>query len=193
MKEEIYMIEESSFREYKETREKLLSNASLGEINLASETEDIPIQRVKKGILEYEIKGMMKPSLDLFDSIMGTGASYERIERDFGKIKNNNAIKGVLLSVDSTGGVGLGFLDALNAIENVGKPVVVHVKNKSASMAYYFSNAANQIIASDSSKLGSIGVLWEHYNINEMLNKEGIKPVILRGGTKKVKPHEAEP
>ena len=70
MKEEIYMMEESSFREYKETREKLLSNASLGEINLASETEDIPIQRVKKGILEYEIKGMMKPSLDLFDHIL---------------------------------------------------------------------------------------------------------------------------
>lgn len=95
-------------------------------------------------------------------------------------------IKGILLKIDSPGGLA-GSSDALyNEIKQLKsenpKPVVVLTNNICASGGYLIACAGDYIISSPSAVIGSIGSLIACFNIKELLGKYDIKYNVQKSG-----------
>jgi ornithine cyclodeaminase/alanine dehydrogenase-like protein (mu-crystallin family) len=67
----------------------------------------------------------------------------------------------------------------------VDKPVVVVIGDLGASGAYYISMAADWIVANPNSLVGSIGVISEFPNAEELLEKVGVDFVVITSGPRK--------
>jgi protease-4 len=90
----------------------------------------------------------------------------------------DNAVKAVVLRVDSPGGSMFAseqILREVQALRKAGKPVVVSMSTYAASGGYYISAAANQIFASSTTLTGSIGVFSVIPTFQRTLEKLGIK------------------
>ena len=62
------------------------------------------------------------------------------------------------------------------------KPVVASVQEVAASGAYYVSCAADKIVAQPTSIVGSIGVIFETFNISGTMDKIGVSSVAIKSG-----------
>jgi protease IV len=90
----------------------------------------------------------------------------------------DNAVKAVVLRVDSPGGSEFAseiILREVQALRKAGKPVVVSMSTYAASGGYYISAAANQIFASPTTLTGSIGVFSFIPTFEHTLEKVGVK------------------
>src|SRR5271155_835980 len=90
----------------------------------------------------------------------------------------DNAVKAVVLRVDSPGGSMFAselILREVQALRKAGKPVVVSMSSYAASGGYYISTAANQIFASPTTLTGSIGVFSFIPTFERTLDKFGVK------------------
>jgi protease-4 len=90
----------------------------------------------------------------------------------------DNAVKAVVLRVDSPGGSMFAseqILREVQALRKAGKPVVVSMSTYAASGGYYISAAANQIFASPTTLTGSIGVFSIIPTFQRTLDKLGVK------------------
>jgi protease IV len=90
----------------------------------------------------------------------------------------DNAVKAVVLRVDSPGGSMFAseqILREVQSLRKAGKPVVVSMSTYAASGGYYISAAANQIFASPTTLTGSIGVFSVVPTFQHTLEKLGVK------------------
>ncbi|MEO7207291.1 MAG: signal peptide peptidase SppA [Steroidobacteraceae bacterium] len=90
----------------------------------------------------------------------------------------DNAVKAVVLRVDSPGGSEFAsekILREVQALRKAGKPVVVSMSSYAASGGYYIAAAANQIFASPTTITGSIGVFSYIPTFQRTLEKIGVK------------------
>lgn len=96
-------------------------------------------------------------------------------------------IKGVLLNVNSPGGAVPPSIEIAYAIKelNKHKPVVAYASGIMASGSYYASLYAHKIIANPGSIVGSIGVIMESANVEELMNTIGVKTQLVKQGTYK--------
>lgn len=97
---------------------------------------------------------------------------------------NNNAIKGVLLTVNSPGGAVAPSIEISYAIKRLKerKPVVAYAKGTMASGSYYSSIWADDIIANPGSMIGSIGVIMEGADLSGIMEKIGVKTQVVKAG-----------
>lgn len=97
---------------------------------------------------------------------------------------NRNAIKAIYLEINSPGGE----VTASDLIyhylklftQETKKPIFAHITSTGASGAYYAACGCSKIYAMPTSMIGSIGVLLQSINIEELANKIGIKPVTIK-------------
>jgi protease-4 len=90
----------------------------------------------------------------------------------------DNAVKAVVLRVDSPGGSMFAseqILREVQTLRKAGKPVVVSMSTYAASGGYYIAVAANQIFASPTTLTGSIGVFSVIPTFQRTLEKFGVK------------------
>ncbi|MDR0762750.1 MAG: signal peptide peptidase SppA [Campylobacteraceae bacterium] len=118
--------------------------------------------------------------IDLKGTIFESNAILESINQ---ALQNSN-IKGVLLVVDSPGGAVAPSLEISMAIKRLTekKPVVAYAAGTMASGSYYASANANYIIANPGSMIGSIGVIIQSPNIEELAKKIGISEQVVSAG-----------
>lgn len=119
--------------------------------------------------------------------IEGVIADYIPIIKQIGKAKKDPYIKAVVIVVDSPGGSVGASQEIYRAIEKLKekKPVVVSMGNVAASGGFYVSLPANVIYANPGTITGSIGVIIQHVNANELLTKIGIKMENIKSGKNK--------
>ena len=100
------------------------------------------------------------------------------------KAKDDDNIKGVLLMVDSPGGAVAPSIELAYAIKELKelKPVIAYASGTIASGSYYASIWANKIIANPGSIVGSIGVIFQGANLEELMSKIGVKTQIIKAG-----------
>ncbi len=118
--------------------------------------------------------------ISLIGPIMDVTEVIEQID----EADKNSHIQGVLLVVDSPGGAVPPSLEVAYAIKRLKekKPVVVYAKGILASGSYYASIWANEIIANPGSMVGSIGVIMQGANLEELMQKIGIKSQVIKAG-----------
>ncbi|MEN4054188.1 signal peptide peptidase SppA [Sulfurimonas sp. NWX79] len=118
--------------------------------------------------------------ISLIGPIMDASDIIEKIDN----ATKNDAIKGVLLTVDSPGGAVAPSVEIAYAIKRLKekKPVVVYAKGTIASGSYYASIWADKIIANPGSMVGSIGVIMQGADLSGVMNKIGIKSQVVKAG-----------
>ena len=106
-----------------------------------------------------------------------------------------SAAKAVIVRIDSPGGTAAGSEQLHEALRRIAaqKPLVVVVDGLAASGGYIAALAADQIIAQDTSLVGSIGVLFQYPEMHEMLGKIGVKMETVRSSPLKAAPNGFEP
>lgn len=111
----------------------------------------------------------------------------ESFEAQIQKITKNKSIKGVLLVIDSPGGAVGASIEIADRIKTLDEkiPVVAYVQGSMASGGYYAGMYAREIIANRGALIGSIGVIFNGYNIEDLMQKVGIKSQSLKAGSYK--------
>jgi protease-4 len=117
----------------------------------------------------------------------GLGATPEYILDQLDKALADDNVKAILLRIDSPGGTVAASQEIALAVKRASekKPVVVSVGDICASGGYMVASQADEIIASPGSSVGSIGVIMEVANVEELLNKVGISFTTLTTGAYK--------
>src|SRR6478735_4366356 len=113
--------------------------------------------------------------------------ALERLE------KSNHAA--VIIHINSPGGTTAGSEQLYDSLVRLKakKPVVVVVEGLAASGGYIAALAADQIVARQSSLVGSIGVLFQFPNFTELLKTVGVKVEEVKSSPLKAAPNGFEP
>ncbi len=97
-------------------------------------------------------------------------------------------VKAILLRINSPGGAVVPSQDIYEEVlkaRKSGKPVVASIGTVGASGAYYIASACDRILASSGSLTGSIGVIMELAQFEELMKKVGIQSEVMKSGALK--------
>ena len=99
--------------------------------------------------------------------------------------RDEPAVKAIVLRIDSPGG-GVGpsqeiYTEVLRTREV--KPVVASMGAVAASGGYYIAAATDGIVANPGTVTGSIGVIMGYTNFGQLLERIGLRPVVIKSGT----------
>lgn len=102
-------------------------------------------------------------------------------------IRERRRFRGVLLDISSGGGEAVASMDLYLAVKRLdqAKPVVVTVGSMAASGAYMAALGGRRIFAYPESNVGSIGVIFPHIAVQELLRRLGISVEMLHAGRHK--------
>lgn len=119
--------------------------------------------------------------------VVGVIMSADKINEALVRFREDSSIKAIVLRVDSPGG-GVGpsqeiFEEVRKTVQH--KPVIVSMGSVAASGGYYVAAPANRIIANPGTITGSIGVVMEFTNFEELLEKIGLKTQVVKSGEHK--------
>ncbi len=127
--------------------------------------------------------------------IEGTITEDEKLLKRLKDIRESDAVKGVILSIDSPGGTTVGGEAIFNSVRELAKskPTVAQVGTLAASAGYMIASAADQIVARQSSIVGSIGVLVQLPNFTGAMEKLGISVDEVKSSPLKAEPSPFNP
>ncbi len=128
----------------------------------------------KDRVALIKIEGVLLLSENLVDEL-----------RDYSE---DSSIKAIVLRIDSPGGGVVPSQEIYNAVLNArkeGKKIVVSMGSVAASGGYYIAAAADKIVANPGTLTGSIGVKMEFANLEKLLEKVGVKGMVVKAGAYK--------
>ena len=95
-------------------------------------------------------------------------------------------VKAIVVRIDSPGGGVAPSQEIYNAVKRVrkeqNKTVVASMGTVAASGGYYIAVATDRILANPGTLTGSIGVIMQMANFQELLEKVGVKSVVVKTG-----------
>jgi protease IV len=148
-----------------------LRNAITGG-SMASGAESIYLIRMEGVISGSQSSGLLG----------GTSITPESIIEQLISAEKNPGVKAIIIRVNSGGGSAAASQEIFEELKKIKKPVVVSVGDICASGAYYISCAADKIVANRSSSIGSIGVIMQITNLEELYKKLGITYTTIKAG-----------
>ena len=114
--------------------------------------------------------------------IMDSSQAVAELE-EFG---DNPMVKAIVVRIDSPGGGVAPSQEIYNAVKRVrkeqNKTVVASMGTVAASGGYYIAVATDRILANPGTLTGSIGVIMQMANFQELLEKVGVKSVVIKTG-----------
>lgn len=136
------------------------------------------------------------PHGDYIARVTVEGIIVDDVKRDelFDDLEEDDAVKAVVLRMDSPGGTVVGGEELYRNIKELAeiKPVVVVMRSMATSAGYMATLGANRIMASPGTLTGSVGVLLQSAEITEMAQKLGIDPLVIKSGENKAAPNPLE-
>ena len=106
------------------------------------------------------------------------------------EVKENDNVKGVVLSINSPGGTTVGGEAIFNAVRELAetKPTATSVGTLAASAGYMIATASDHIVARHSSIIGSIGVIIQYPQASQLLDKIGVQMNEVKSSPIKAEP-----
>lgn len=117
--------------------------------------------------------------------IEGLLVTSEDMVEELNDYAEDGSIRAIVLRIDSPGGGVVASQEIYNAIMNAkkeGKKIVASMGTVAASGGYYIAAAADKIVANPGSLTGSIGVKMEFATIEKLLEKIGVKGMVVKAG-----------
>lgn len=143
----------------------------------------------RDGVAIIPVTGPLFRYANIFTAISGA-SSYELIARDFMSALENPQISSIILDIDSPGGEVNGVSELASMIfEARGtKPVIAYASGDAASGAYWIASAADEIVVSETSALGSIGVVGIYRGKSAKESTETVEIVSSQSPNKRLDP-----
>ena len=116
------------------------------------------------------------------DYFTTTGITPERVRSLLDQADANPAVKAVVVRVNSPGGSVVASDEIYNTFRNYEKPIVVAMGDTAASGGFYIACGADYMMAHPDTLTGSIGVISQFFNAEELLDKVGVEPVVITSG-----------
>ena len=117
--------------------------------------------------------------------VEGVLIASERIVDEINDYAEDSSVKAIVLRIDSPGGGVVASQEIYNALMNAkreGKKIVASMGSVAASGGYYIAAAADKIVANPGTLTGSIGVKMEYPNLEKLLEKIGVKEIVVKSG-----------
>ena len=98
--------------------------------------------------------------------------------------RDDDHVRAIVLEIDSPGGEVTASDVIYNAVvkTRAQKPVVVYMDSVAASGGYYIACGGKYLMASDTTITGSIGVIIQTLNYEQLFNKVGLASVVFKSG-----------
>jgi signal peptide peptidase SppA len=131
---------------------------------------------VRDGVAVIGVEGPIVRYADLFSEVSGA-TSVESLAQDFQQAMEAGNVRQILLNINSPGGQVDGIQELADMIRAgaAEKPVTAYVDGQAASAAYWLAAAASRIVASESSALGSVGVVAAITDRTGAQERQGVK------------------
>ena len=109
-------------------------------------------------------------------------------------LSENDAVKAVILRIDSPGGTIVGGETLYRAVLDLAKekPVVAVMDGVAASAAYMTAIAADRLFAREGTLTGSVGVILQTTEVTKLLEMIGISARSFKSGSLKASPSPVE-
>jgi signal peptide peptidase SppA len=149
--------------------------------------ENAPPTSSKRGAVAIiPVRGMIAHRMEALSASSG-GASCEAIGRMVDDVTANESIGTIVYDFDTPGGTVSGVPELaakMFALRGVKKQIAM-VQGRCCSGGYYLASQCDEIVATQSSEIGDIGVFMAHRDLSEALAKEGIKITLVKEGRHK--------
>jgi len=145
---------------------------------------EILLQRGSRGtsdkIVLIMLRGLISSSIpgNVSDSMVDDMRAALQQARD------DDRVKAIVLEIDSPGGEVTASDQIYNAVlkARAKKPVVVYMDSLAASGGYYVSCGGKFLMANETTITGSIGVIIQTLNYEQLFNKIGLAAVVFKSG-----------
>lgn len=119
--------------------------------------------------------------------LKGVMISAEEVLADLADFRNDDAVKAVIIRIDTPGGAVGAAQEIFTDIQRTAKikPVVASMASVAASGGYYAALGANSIYANPGTMTGSIGVIIEFANLEKIFDKVGYQTEVIKSGVNK--------
>ncbi len=160
------------------------NNQSISEINRQLSISPISVPTPFKGerISVIKLDGVISdsPNSTFFKDSTSSSSVLDSII----KATKDQSVKAIVIRINSPGGTVAASQELYKAVLNARKkkPVVITMGDIAASGGYYISSAADAIFANPGTLTGSIGVITSYLNFYDLLNKIGVKGVVIKSG-----------
>ncbi|ALV62135.1 putative protease [Thermococcus sp. 2319x1] len=168
---------------YNETVKEVESNATLA---LQAKIEEL---RREIEYLKSQMRGNVSEETNVTVAILPiVGPIDETTALDviskIREIRKDENIRGVVLWIESPGGYVGPVITIYKELKKLSyeKPIVAYTGGMAASGGYFLACAADKIIADPLAEVGSIGVLYVHYNLEQNYVQNGIKVNVFKTG-----------
>lgn len=155
------------------------------------------VARSTGGIAVVPIHGPISARPDIFERIFGVSrsANVQTISRNIRAALADETVKAVVLDMDSPGGTVSGVPELAAEIYSLrgDKPIIAQVDYLCASAAYYLAAQADDIVASPSAMVGSVGVFIQHMEMSKMLEMDGVTVEFIASNPEKVDGNRFQP
>jgi protease IV len=131
--------------------------------------------------------GLFGPRVAIVE-LDGIITDVDDLVRDLKSYRENPGVRAVVIRINSPGGVvgpSQELHDAILRVRQAGKPVVASLGAVAASGGYYAAVACDQIYANPGTLTGSIGVIMQLANLEQLMKKVGVDYVVVKAGAYK--------
>ena len=141
--------------------------------------------RVVDGAAVIPVQGAL---LHRFPASFSVATGYDFIGAVFDMALRDEDVKGIVLDVNSGGGMVDGAFELADKIYSSRgiKPISAIVDAHAYSAAYLVASAADSMTIPRTGGAGSIGVVTMHADMSKMLDKAGVKITFIHAGARKV-------
>lgn len=146
--------------------------------------EDVPLVSVADGIATIRVHGPLMRGPDLFEQAYYGALDTEEIAEAIAEVAANDAVRVVLFDFDCPGGQVTGTPEVAAAIAALSKIKYTYAftGGMMASGAYYLASQCDEILATPSARVGSIGVVWTFVDQSKAYAEEGLAVQVFSTG-----------
>ena len=147
-------------------------------------------RQVPDGVVVIEVRGVILPRSD------GPGTvGLDRVRGALDVARGDHAVKGILLVIDSPGGMVTGVPEFVHVVWETArvKPVAAVADDTMLSAAYWLAAGATRIFAPTLGSVGSIGAIALHAEVTQFLERSGIRTRLFRWPRRKAEASPWEP
>ena len=119
--------------------------------------------------------------------IEGTIDDSRSVMNELKRFKEAPWIKAIVVRIDSPGGAVAPTQEIFDELRKTGKkkPLIASMGSMATSGGYYVASACEKIIANPGTLTGSIGVIMQLSNVEELMKKVGVRGYNIKSGANK--------
>lgn len=148
----------------------------------------------RRGVAVIPVYGVLNPRANTISRSSG-GTTAQDVSADLRAALADDQVDAIVFDVDSPGGAvdGIPELAAEIAAARGQKPMVAVANTLMASAAYWIGAQADEVYASPSARVGSIGIFTAHEDRSKQAEMRGVSTSLVSAGKYKVEANEWAP